>query len=129
MNYVGNIKEQNLYRNILMEIEKIKKNEKSIVTDQKLIKKMKVSFDDISRDVRRTFHNERFHEGKLEEELTRVLEAVCYYKIDIGYCQGMNFIAGALICLTDDEEKAFWIFLVFLSEYEMKNIFIRVRKI
>lgn len=110
-----------------MEIEKIKKGEPAIITDDAVKNKLRDCFDDISRDVNRTFHNDRFHSGSLQGELSRVLEAVSYIRRDIGYCQGMNFIAGALICLTDSEEKAFWIFLIFLDNYELKNLFIKVK--
>ncbi len=44
---------------------------------------------------------------------------------DIGYCQGMNFIAGALICLLNSEEKAFLTILDMLNKYELNNLFIK----
>ena len=120
------MKEPNIFKNILTEINKIKKNLKSVVTDEMQLKRLNGFFDDISRDVNRTFHNERFLKGDLEEELKRVLEALCYIKSEIGYCQGMNFVAGALICLTDSEEKAFWIFLTFLNKFEMVSLYTKV---
>ena len=87
-------------------------------------KLLKISFDDISRDINRTFHNERFDEkGKIE--LTNVLESLSYVKRNIGYCQGMNFIAGALIYIFDCQETAFWIFLSFLDNYEITNLFVK----
>jgi hypothetical protein len=79
--------------------------------------------------VGRTFHNDRFQNGDLKNELTRVLECLSYIERNTGYCQGMNFIAGSLICLTDSEERAFWIFLIFLKNFEMENIYVRVREI
>jgi hypothetical protein len=90
------------------------------------LKRLRACFEDISRDINRTFHNERFTNGDLEEELKRVLEALCYIKNDIGYCQGMNFVAGALICITNCEEKAFWIFLSFLNKFELKALYFKV---
>jgi hypothetical protein len=110
----------------LNEIEKIKAGKKAIITDKEILKGLIRSFENISRDSNRTFHNDRFHSGYLQGELTRVLEAVCYIRSDIGYCQGMNFIAGALICLNDSEEKAFWIFLIFLEKFELNNMFVKV---
>jgi hypothetical protein len=40
--------------------------------------------------------------------LRRVLRAYSYYDRDVGYCQGMNFIAGMFLTLMSEEE-AFWL--------------------
>jgi len=40
--------------------------------------------------------------------LRRVLRAYSYYDQDVGYCQGMNFIAGMFLTLMSEEE-AFWL--------------------
>jgi hypothetical protein len=40
--------------------------------------------------------------------LRRVLRAYSYYDRDVGYCQGMNFIAGMFLTLMTEEE-AFWL--------------------
>ena len=125
-NYIGNITEQNLYKNITEQVEKIKNNQPSSINDENALKKMKVSFDEISRDVGRTFHNDRFTKGEGKVELRRLLEALSYYRPKIGYCQGMNFIAGALLCMLNSEEKAFWIFLILITNYDMENLFTRV---
>jgi hypothetical protein len=84
------------------------------------------SIDDISRDIRRTFRSA--HNNSSPEELGRVLESISFIKRDIGYCQGMNFIAGGLLKSTGSEEKAFWLFLIFLNEYELNNMFTKVIK-
>lgn len=52
---------------------------------------------EIQRDVGRTFP-ERFDEA-LQQALFRVLRAVSHRVEDIGYCQGMNFIAGVMLCV------------------------------
>lgn len=82
------------------------------------------SIDYVSRDVHRTF---RFN-GKYSSPLLlrRVLESISLIKRDVGYCQGMNFIAGGLLNLTGSEEKSFWLFLIFLKEYELNSLFIKV---
>ena len=36
--------------------------------------------------------------------MRRVLQAIGYVLPDVGYCQGMNFIASALITVLDSEE-------------------------
>ena len=43
--------------------------------------------------------------------MARVLEGVAIVVPEVGYCQGMNFIASALIAITDREEVGFWVFL------------------
>eukprot|EP00913_Durusdinium_trenchii_P030392 g28469.t1 len=52
---------------------------------------------EIQRDVGRTFP-ERFDEAT-QQALFRVLRAVSHRVEDIGYCQGMNFIAGVMLCV------------------------------
>ena len=47
--------------------------------------------------------------------LKNILTCVAFLRPEIGYCQGMNFIAGALVNLIDNEEKSFWIFLSFID--------------
>ena len=39
--------------------------------------------------------------------LQDLLKAFAYYNQDVGYCQGMNYLAGTLYYLLQDEEKAF----------------------
>ena len=40
--------------------------------------------------------------------LRRVLRAYSYYDREVGYCQGMNFIAGMFLTIMS-EEDAFWL--------------------
>ncbi|KAG8521149.1 Growth hormone-regulated TBC protein 1, partial [Galemys pyrenaicus] len=64
-------------------------------------------------DMNRTFpDNERFRRGAdpcLQRPLFNVLAAYGRHNRDVGYCQGMNFIAGYLLLVTADEEEAFWL--------------------
>jgi hypothetical protein len=48
----------------------------------------------------------RIPEGQVA--LRRVLRAYSYYDREVGYCQGMNFIAGMFLTLMSEEE-AFWV--------------------
>ncbi|KAG7275940.1 hypothetical protein CRUP_011390 [Coryphaenoides rupestris] len=41
--------------------------------------------------------------------LFNVLLAYGHHNPAVGYCQGMNFIAGYLLIITRDEEKSFWL--------------------
>ena len=45
-----------------------------------------------------------------QASLRRLLKAYSVYDRDVGYCQGMNFIAGMLLTLNVSEEEAFWLF-------------------
>ena len=63
-----------------------------------------------------------------QEELRRVLQAVGYALPEVGYCQGMNFIASTLIAsLCNNEELAFWVFMNLLITRDMKTLFLPVR--
>ncbi len=55
-----------------------------------------------------------------------MLEAIAYVVPEVGYCQGMNFIASTLIAVLDNEELAFWIFMNLLISRDMKTLFLPV---
>lgn len=54
------------------------------------------------------------HETQIEEEapftesLRRILLGISVVREDIQYCQGMNLLAGLLLVVIMEEEKAFW---------------------
>ncbi|KAL0091592.1 rab-GTPase-TBC domain-containing protein [Phycomyces blakesleeanus] len=69
----------------------------------------------IQKDLNRTYPNEglfKTEEGK--ESLFRVLKAYSIYDRELGYCQGMNFIAGCLL-LHLKEDDAFCALVTLLS--------------
>lgn len=55
-----------------------------------------------------------------------MLHAVGYVIPEVGYCQGMNFIASVLIGVLESEEAAFWIFLEMMVSKDMKSLFLPV---
>lgn len=62
-----------------------------------------------------------------QDELKRVLQAIAFALPDVGYCQGMNFIASTIIsALKDQEELAFWIFMNLLITRDMKSLYLPV---
>ncbi|XP_025118335.1 growth hormone-regulated TBC protein 1 isoform X1 [Bubalus kerabau] len=67
----------------------------------------------IRTDMNRTFpDNVQFRkdaEPCLQGPLYNVLLAYGHHNHGVGYCQGMNFIAGYLILVTKSEEEAFWL--------------------
>ncbi|XP_033699543.1 growth hormone-regulated TBC protein 1 isoform X2 [Tursiops truncatus] len=67
----------------------------------------------IRTDMNRTFpDNVRFRKGSdpcLQRTLYNVLLAYGHHNRGVGYCQGMNFLAGYLILVTRSEEESFWL--------------------
>ncbi|XP_074671340.1 growth hormone-regulated TBC protein 1 isoform X1 [Strix aluco] len=66
-----------------------------------------------ARDMNRTFpDNVKFRKTAdpcLQNTLYNVLVAYGHHNKAVGYCQGMNFIAGYLILITKNEEESFWL--------------------
>ena len=88
-------------------------------------KKFKKICDEISRDIHRTFSTEKFKKGNGIQMLENILISLGFVRPEIGYCQGMNFIAGALVNLIDDEEKCFWIFLTFIDNIHLNLLYLK----
>ncbi|XP_015235881.1 PREDICTED: growth hormone-regulated TBC protein 1 [Cyprinodon variegatus] len=67
----------------------------------------------IRTDLNRTFpDNVMFRKSSdqcLQKSLYNVLLAYGHHNPSVGYCQGMNFVAGYLLIITKDEEKSFWL--------------------
>ena len=58
-----------------------------------------------------------------ENRLYNVLKAYTSYDPEIGYCQGMNFIAVMLLTYMPDEEDAFWSLVYVMFEKGWREIF------
>jgi hypothetical protein len=83
-------------------------------------------YDEIGRDIDRTFHVGKFTTDDGQQELRRVLSAIAFIRPEIGYCQGMNFVAGALLYFIEDEEVVFWIFLSLLDDKNLNSLYLKV---
>ena len=121
-----------LYYNIAIKITEIIKNEKNDeknniilnkIYNEETIKSIKKSIEFIRRDIDRTYYIDYFTKGDGKIELKRVLESMCTIKDHIGYCQGMNFIVGAMIYLLKSEIDGFYIFNCLLNSYELNTLF------
>ena len=117
-----------LYYNIAMELTEMIKNEKNDnilknIYDEEKIKSIKKSIEFIRRDIDRTYYIDYFTKGNGKIELKRVLESMCTVKGNVGYCQGMNFIVGAMIYLLKSEIDSFYIFNCMLNSYELNTLF------
>jgi len=105
-----------LYRFVLKQIE---------VDDQTCERKVTPKIkDEISKDLNRTKTSARVQTQEGQQELERVLQALAYCFPEVGYCQGMNFIASVLIAVTESEEQGFLIFCYLLVCKEMKPMFL-----
>ena len=130
--YESNIKILRLKSNLVKELLDYKINSniyKNILslTQQALTKdsKYKHVIEEIKRDVNRTFYTDKFKSGNGKLFLINILSALAFIRPEIGYCQGMNFIAGALIDLIEEEEKVFWIFLSFIDNIDMNLLYLK----
>ena len=110
---------ENLYNFLLKQVESQKNNPPS--------NKIKIIYDEIGRDLNRTFHTHKFNSIEGQNQLGRVLGVIAYVRPEIGYCQGMNFVVAALLTLLDNEELCFWSFIVLLDDYELNSLYIKVR--
>ena len=72
----------------------------------------------IMLDLRRTFPEEKkCMTEKFLEKLKNVLICYSIRNTSVGYCQGMNFIAGRILLIMGDEEQTFWIFIQIMEKY------------
>eukprot|EP00347_Sterkiella_histriomuscorum_P000255 403376585 len=112
---------QNVYQH-LQQIIKIESEDKSIPeTSRKLSSKV---IEEVSKDLKRTHTSALMKTEVGWEQLRRVLLAIGYVVPEVGYCQGMNFIASVLITVLENEEQAFWAFLEMLITRDMKTLFL-----
>lgn len=68
-----------------------------------------INIGEIGRDVIRTFHNHQlFHiaENQGQEVLDCILRGISDQYLSIGYCQGMNYVVGAMLVGIIDPELA-----------------------
>lgn len=71
--------------------------------------------DAIRIDLPRTFPNNIFF-GTVQHQLFNILIAFSHYDPRVGYCQGLNYIAGLLLLVCKDEEVTFWLLKHLLQE-------------
>nr|XP_023029051.1 growth hormone-regulated TBC protein 1-like [Leptinotarsa decemlineata]XP_023029052.1 growth hormone-regulated TBC protein 1-like [Leptinotarsa decemlineata]XP_023029053.1 growth hormone-regulated TBC protein 1-like [Leptinotarsa decemlineata] len=84
--------------------------------------KMKINnqniIDTIQIDLPRTFPDNIYfstHEY-LPKMLYYVLATFAHQNKEVGYCQGLNYIAGLLLLATKDEEASFWLLKVLVEQ-------------
>jgi len=73
--------------------------------------------DQIKVDIDRTFTTNIYFKNKDNlQKLQRLLHAIACHKPKVGYIQGMNFLAGFLLLIHDDEKISFEIFNKLLED-------------
>lgn len=64
--------------------------------------------DTIKIDIPRTFPENIYFDAH-KVELFNVLIAFAHHNSSVGYCQGLNYIAGLILIVTKDEVETFWL--------------------
>jgi hypothetical protein len=80
----------------------------------------------IRRDLARTFPEHEYFKsesGDGQTSLFNVIKAYSIYDVDVGYCQGIAFVAGALL-LHMPEEQAFCVLVTLMDNYGMHDLYI-----
>eukprot|EP01066_Platyproteum_vivax_P008244 Platyproteum_vivax@DN3417_c0_g1_i1.p1 len=91
-----------------------------------LVKTQCLMDSDIQRDIGRTFPdhpNFQQTKSKGQQSLHRVLRAVGHRLSDVGYCQGMNFVAGTLLRVLS-EELAYRAMIYMLVRYRLECFYL-----
>ncbi|XP_015366092.1 PREDICTED: growth hormone-regulated TBC protein 1-A [Diuraphis noxia] len=68
-------------------------------------------------DIPRTYPDNIYFQPNSENQKTlfRILCAFAACNPDVGYCQGLNYIAGLLLLITKNEESCFWLLRVLVE--------------
>ncbi|KAL3133350.1 hypothetical protein ABBQ38_007223 [Trebouxia sp. C0009 RCD-2024] len=79
---------------------------------------------DIEKDVGRTFPNAaRFASDAGKMSLLRVLRAYAVHDQEVGYCQGMNFLAGLLLTWMPNEATAYAGLVVLMQQQGLRDLY------
>ena len=62
----------------------------------------------------------------MQQKLENILTCMAMIYTDIGYCQGMGFVAGELLNVVDEEELSFWLFAGLIEKHHLKMLFMNV---
>lgn len=77
----------------------------------------------IQKDLDRTYPGHEIYrtsEGQLS--LRNILRSYAFFDPEIGYCQGMGYIAG-IARMYMDEESAFWMLVSLMQNYKLRGMF------
>lgn len=74
----------------------------------------------INMDLKRSFHNIPNISPK---SLANVLRAYAFYDPVVGYCQGMNYVAGVLYLIIQNEEASFKALVGMIERFRMSSLY------
>lgn len=100
-------------------------NRSDLVDRYRILISMESSSEDaIRRDIGRTFpaHTRFKCEGDGQEVLFKVSKAYSVYDQEVGYCQGLSFIAASLL-LHMPEEDAFKVLVNIMFDYRLRDLY------
>lgn len=74
--------------------------------------------DIVKTDLPRTYPDNIFFSEAADHQrqLCNILVAYAHDNKEVGYCQGLNYIAGLLLLVTKDEETTFWLLKVLVEK-------------
>lgn len=80
----------------------------------------------ILKDIERTYfdNKELSCNNSNTDELFRVLKAYSILDEEVGYCQGINFLALRLLNVIKDEELSFWVLVSLMKDKDWRNNYI-----
>ena len=117
---VDEVKKDYNYKEILNGVLKSLEN-KEIKPDSEMAKNIEM----ITLDVNRTFFKDKSDYINQQKSLKNILMCLVHIFSNVGYFQGMNYIAGFLYqILNFDEEKTFYYMLAIQKNTMFKNIFV-----
>ena len=78
---------------------------------------------EITKDLTRTFPKDKLFskDSKNSKKLYNILTCYSNYNKNIGYAQGLNFIAAIAICMFDNEEISFMFLDSLINRFELKK--------
>ena len=71
-------------------------------------------------DVARSYQNSQIVSG---EALKNILSVYAFYNPEVGYCQGMNYIAGTIYSHFRNEEISLKFMVALIEKYNMTDLF------
>ena len=61
-----------------------------------------------------------------QTKMENILASLATVYSDMGYCQGMSFIAGEILNVVEEEELAFWLFAGLIEKHHLRLLFMNV---
>ncbi|KAH0480768.1 MAG: uncharacterized protein KVP18_002283 [Porospora cf. gigantea A] len=82
----------------------------------------------ITIDAPRTFPEIACFDALAEHEIYNILNAFANLHPEVGYCQGMNFVAAMVVLVSGldpaEEEAAFWVFTCLMVIYDLRGFYV-----